>query len=163
MDDKLQNKLFKKYPSIFQDRKKSIKESCMPWGISTGDGWFNLIDSICSSLKNIENNNKGIKIIAEQVKQKFGTLRFYYRIDGSPERAIEGVNQINRIHGQVDGIMMLAHFMSEKICEDCGNPATMQTRGYISNICDDCSNKRIVEHQKLMEKAKKEFKNKKKK
>ena len=32
MKEELQDKLYKKYPSLFANKDKSIQESCMAWG-----------------------------------------------------------------------------------------------------------------------------------
>lgn len=149
MNKNLQNKLYKKYNSIFRDRSKSIQESCMPWGISVGNGWYSLIDSICIFIRNLEENNKDIKIVADQVKEKFGSLRFYYHLEGKLkprkllkqkiESDLELEDRRNVIIDRLDGAIDLAYYLSIRTCEDCGAPATIQTKGYISNICEDCS------------------------
>ena len=76
MKAELQQKLYDKYPLIFQDANKSMQETCMCWGISIGDGWYNLIDNLCEELTNIM-KKYDVTIIADQVKEKYGTLRFY--------------------------------------------------------------------------------------
>ena len=58
MDQELQNQLFEKYPEIFSNRLKSPTESCMSMGIECGNGWYNLINSICQI---VESLNKNIK------------------------------------------------------------------------------------------------------
>jgi len=59
MKQELQNKLFEKYPLIFQDKDKSMQETCMCWGIDCGDGWYWLLDKLCSNLQwNTDHNNK---------------------------------------------------------------------------------------------------------
>ena len=51
MKEELQKKLYEKYPLTFADKDKSAQESCMYWGIDTGDGWYDLIDDLCSKLE----------------------------------------------------------------------------------------------------------------
>lgn len=59
MKQELQQKLFDKYPKLFRQKDLSMNETCMCWGIETGDGWYSLIDSLCSHLQwNIDHNNK---------------------------------------------------------------------------------------------------------
>jgi len=43
------------------------------WGVQCGDGWFELIHSVSTLL-----SQHDTKIQAEQVKEKFGGLRFYH-------------------------------------------------------------------------------------
>lgn len=51
MDPKLDQYLCKKYPKIFSERDKSPQESCMHWGLECGDGWFSILDALCSSIQ----------------------------------------------------------------------------------------------------------------
>lgn len=101
MKTELQKKLFDKYPIIFQDRNKPMTETCMCWGVDTGDGWYNLIDKLCSELMYISKKHDVI-IIADQVKEKYGTLRFYYSVKlGNrwtyhPMLVIKVINDITR-------------------------------------------------------------------
>jgi len=123
MDKKLQDKLFKKYPEIFKQKDYSIKESCMPWGIETGNGWYWLIDQLCESIQSyIDHNDKGNQLEATQVKEKYGSLRFY----------TNGESDI--IHGMI----WLAERMSEYICEECGSTEDVQqTEGWIVSLCPE--------------------------
>ena len=125
MKQELDELLCKKYPKMFVNRNKSMQETAMCWGFSCGDGWFDLIDELCDSIQSyIDNNSRQDRIIpqviVEQVKEKFGTLRFYY----------QGGN--DTIHGMV----WFAESMSGKICEVCGNPGTRQSgNGWIYTAC----------------------------
>ena len=76
MKKELQNKLFSKYPKIFSKKDLTMQESCMAQGITCGDGWYNLIDVLCHCLQS-HSDRTGNQILAEQVKSKFGGLRFY--------------------------------------------------------------------------------------
>jgi hypothetical protein len=64
---------------------------------------------------------KGIpQVVAKQIKEKFGGLRFYY----------EGGN--DKIKGMVD----YASALSYHTCEECGAPnATQSTVGWIKTLC----------------------------
>ena len=124
MRQDLDELLCRKYPKMFVDRNKSMQETAMCWGFSCGDGWFDLIDELCDSIQSyIDNNSRQDRIIpqviVEQVKEKFGTLRFYY----------QGGN--DTIHGMV----WFAESMSGRICEKCGNPGTRQGEGWVFTTC----------------------------
>lgn len=59
-----------------------------------------------------------------QVKEKFGTLRFYY----------DGGNDI------IDGMVWLAEHQSGEICDTCGTTEnTYQTKGWIKTTCEKCT------------------------
>jgi len=126
MKKELQEKLFKKYPKIFKQRKLPMTETCMCWGIDTGDGWYALIDMLCSLLQWDIDRNKHAQIEAVQVKEKFGTLRFY----------------VNGSDAKQDGIIDFAELLSGSICEECGsNKDVKQTTGWIYTRCSDCMKK----------------------
>lgn len=80
MRQELQEKLVAKYPDIFRDTDKPHTVSLMCFGISVGDGWYQLLDTMCEKLTAIQTKT-GIVTKATQVKEKFGTLRFYYLRD----------------------------------------------------------------------------------
>ena len=60
------------------------------------------------------------QVVAVQVKEKFGTLRFYY--DGGDD--------------MIDGMVRMAESMSAVTCETCGAPGTTGGRGWISTLCE---------------------------
>jgi len=62
--------LYVKYPDLFCQKGQSPKETCMCWGIETGDGWIDLIDRMCQELK-----EKHPWVEFTQIKEKFGQLR----------------------------------------------------------------------------------------
>ena len=77
MNKELQDKLFEKYPKIFRQKDLSPQETCMCWGIACGDGWYDIIDTLCHQIQSYVDNNKISQVEALQVKSKWGTLRFY--------------------------------------------------------------------------------------
>ena len=84
MREELDKKLVEKYPKIFADRQGNMLETAMCWGFDHGDGWYWLLDQLCSAIQShIDSNNKFrseqiIQVVATQVKEKWGTLNFYY-------------------------------------------------------------------------------------
>lgn len=108
MRDELDKLLCDRYPKIFADRPRSIKESAMGFGFSCGDGWFDLIDTLCERLQHETDHNNAPQIIASQVKEKFGALRFYVRNGATDEQW---------------GMIAMAEAMSSRICDECGKPA----------------------------------------
>jgi len=73
--DSLTALLFGRYPGLYRGRHLSIRENLMSFGFSHGDGWFAIIDVLSALLE-----ARGV--MAMQVKEKFGTLRFYCRQGG---------------------------------------------------------------------------------
>lgn len=110
MRKELDDILCQKYPKIFADRGLDIKESCMGWGFSCKDGWFDLIDSLCGSLQLMADRGGAPQVVAKQVKEKFGTLRFYY----------SGGDEVT------SGMVIMAQALSARICEVCGAPGALE-------------------------------------
>jgi len=129
MNKKLEKQLYDKYPKIFAQKDLPMTQTCMCWGIDTEKGWYWLIDQLCSSIQSyIDNNpqNNIQQVECVQLKEKFGSMRFYY--DGGDET----------IHGMV----WLAEHMSYHTCEYCGCTKNVrQTSGWIKSLCTRCYNK----------------------
>jgi len=178
MREELDKKLVEKYPKIFRDRYAPMTHTCMCWGFSCGDGWFNIIDALCGNIQHhidwsrkqrlsdlrfnralkralngdrsaleryftyndgppnewaIKNADSAIErgtyreaksavrqVVASQVKEKFGGLRFYY--DGGDDC--------------IRGMASMAESMSYRTCEECGAPGKANSHGWISTLCD---------------------------
>lgn len=137
MKTELEQKLFNKYPEIFRQKDLSMKETCMCWGIECGDGWYNLIDMLCSILQFNTDKNNYPQVEAIQVKEKFGGLRFYYNI-----LAKEDDKYYERHCGSIEGTISFVEYLSEKVCERCGSNKNVEaTKGWISHLCEDCMKK----------------------
>jgi len=95
-----------------------------------GDGWVPVLDQLATDLKAL-----GWTGGLDQVKEKFGYLRFYYRRDGIPEDKLEMAQTL------VDE----ATFTCSKRCEDCGSTSDVTTdasagRYWIRTMCAACRN-----------------------
>lgn len=128
MKTSLQEKLFQKYPKIFKNKDSDPKESPMSWGITCGDGWFNIVDSLCHTIQT-HCDRTGTQVHAEQVKEKFGGLCFY--VDNNIDRYVAGaISAANRISGVT--------------CDVCGAPGDKNYSGWIKTRC--------VAHTKILKK-----------
>lgn len=123
--------LCKKYPKIFKDRDGSIVETCMAWGFECGDGWFDLIDTLCQQIQRYidwksrdfsEEEKQEFQVVAAQVKEKFGSLRFYY------------YGGDDTIHGMVS----MAEAISGRTCELCGNLGQLRSKRWQQTLCSSC-------------------------
>jgi hypothetical protein len=118
MNKKNYNALIKKYPKIIKT------------GMSCGDGWYWLLNNLCSQLQWDVDHNDAPQVVASQIKEKFGTLRFY----------------TNGTTDEQDGAIRLAEFMSASICENCGShEAKTQGKGWIVTMCKPCYAKYLKE------------------
>ena len=50
MKPELDKALCEKYPKIFVNRHADMSTTAMCWGLEVGDGWYNLIDTLCEAL-----------------------------------------------------------------------------------------------------------------
>jgi hypothetical protein len=91
-------------------------------GFECGDGWGDVIEALCCALQAATRNGSP-QVIAFQVKEKFGTLRFY--ADGADQRQA--------------GAIQMAELLSGMICEVCGNRGTLHRRasGWLRTRCED--------------------------
>ena len=145
MSPDLQNQLYVKYPEIFQEKDAPMSQTAMCWGCQHDDGWFDILDHLCASLTNLYSTGYMIKdeffsieppqVIFTTVKEKFGTLRVYHRLEFAAsvlERAslYPDVRKImDSYESYVDGMIHMAETMSGRICEDTGQSGELHVSG----------------------------------
>jgi hypothetical protein len=93
LSPELTTQLHTDYPLIFARQTR----------LDCGDGWFDLLDTLCWSLQT-ETSNGGPQVVAGQVKEKFGGLRFYAGPCNNAQR----------------GMIDMAQAVSFRICDVCG-------------------------------------------
>ena len=125
MKQELDEYLCKVFPKIFAERNLPMQETAMCWGFDCGDGWFNIINQLCQNIQHhIDWKNKEKEVVAQvvvsQVKEKYGTLRFYY--SGGDDT--------------IDGMVSMAESMSGVTCEECGNIGESNNGGWIKVLCE---------------------------
>lgn len=110
--------LFETFP--FFKPNKPLTHSLMGFGFECGDGWFELIKKLCEDIQAL-NRDKDFEVM--QVKEKYGSLRFY-------------------CYGSDDAIYDLiekAEKDSETICENCGKIGSIDyDAGWLSCRCEEC-------------------------
>ena len=123
MNKNLDEQLVKDFPNLYADRHADMSVTCMVWGFP-GDGWHDLIrkaSAIIESeiLKMPEEERPKYK--ASQVKEKFGTLRFYMTQE-TPEMT-----------AAIDE----AEYASAHTCETCGKPGKLMGGSWIKCVCSE--------------------------
>jgi len=118
--------LCKTYPEMFVDRHADMTTTAMCWGFSCGDGWFPILNQLCQNIQhhiNWKNKTETVvpQVVVQQVKEKFGTLRFYYQ--GGDE--------------YIAGLVSMAESMSGVTCEKCGNPGTRTGGSWVKTACKE--------------------------
>jgi len=142
MKEELDKLLCKRYPKIFRDKLAPMNKTCMYWDLSCGNGWFWLIDNLCNDIQShIDLVNENVQkygktkgnyyfemkeipqLVAVQVKEKLGSLRFY--CSGGDE--------------YTSALVSFAESLSNSICETCGSTENAgSTSGWIHTICKKC-------------------------
>jgi len=132
-----------------KQRDGAIKYNAMATQCKSGN--FDMFEEDMKDLTNLEYKAKRLaEIIAgdfrevpevvpqvtlDQVKEKFGTLRFYY--SGGDD--------------EISGMVRMAESMSGVTCEECSAPAETHGPGWIRTICEPCEQAREVKRAKDME------------
>jgi hypothetical protein len=97
---------------------KEIYKDCFP----VGEGWRPLVEKLVDDIIAIDPT-----IEISQVKEKFGTLRFY----------------VMSAADEVFDLIDKAEEESGKICEQCGTRENVTTKGgWLLTLCDRCREKR---------------------
>ena len=141
MNVELEKQLYDKYPELFSNKDKSIQSSCMAWGCEHGDGWYDILSSLCFMIKQYEDNDRWKTqynqkenpnyvsdyhpVKFDQIKEKYGGLRIYF--SGGDE--------------YIEGLVSMAESFSYQICEICGQRGKPTKGGWISTLCESCRNK----------------------
>lgn len=149
MDKEKINKLAEKYPKILRNLGGNPSETCMSWmhgEIACGDGWYDLLDNLMEFCQFHTDRNCYPQVVADQIKEKFGTLRFYYSFEDNPEleelkETVPDPKYAYRPAEMLEGAISFAEHMSGSICEKCGNPGTFRKGGWAVTECDNCYRK----------------------
>ncbi len=119
------NLLVQSCPLLFRGRDS--------YGFECNSGWFDIIATLCHDIEKLIAEMPEIERFHEpqwggefmygiaQVKEKYGTLRFY-------------------MHSEPDGAQDLieaAEIASSKTCEFCGKPGEIRRLSWIRTLCDE--------------------------
>ena len=120
------NKMETAYPKMFADRYG---------GFAVGAGWWPILEALCANIQShIDWRNRESEtvpqVVVEQIKEKFGGLRFYYQ--GGDE--------------QVHGMVRMAEAWADVACEECGAFGKRRSGGWIRTLCDQHE----AEHQERL-------------
>ena len=131
MREELDKLLCEKYPKMMVNRNLPMTETCMCWGFDCGDGWYNILNQLMGNIQHhIDWKNRNGEVVPQvtldQVKEKFGTLRFYYT----------GGDDV------IDGMVRMAEAMSGVTCEGCGNVGERKGGGWVHTYCEPCETER---------------------
>ena len=97
------------------------------WGASVdcGEGWWPIIAQLDRDIAAIEPDYE-----VDQIKEKFGGLRFYYP-GGTGNDA------------RIDELIAQAERPAAQTCELCGAPGRARATGWIRTVCDEHAEGRL--------------------
>ena len=137
MNHELELKLYEKYPKILKDCGGDMRVTCMAFWLETGDGWYKLLDETMGKIQYLcdlftKDNGAEVQLVADQLKEKLSTLRFYEHTIGATDLQ----DSILR------DIISKAESRSARICELCGEHGeTCSKWGWLSTLCYSCARK----------------------
>jgi hypothetical protein len=155
----LDEALCAKYPLIFKDRNADMRTTAMCWGICTGDGWYNILDTLCGLLtSDYRSAQSRYDFIKNKVNQplwegsnKIVTQEMIDDAKANLDEEILKVPVAVQVKEKFGGLRFyvqaatdkhynyinFAESMSYKICEVCGSPGERYTDGWHTVLCDE--------------------------
>jgi hypothetical protein len=157
MRHELDEALCAKYPLIFKDRNADMRTTAMCWGLECGDGWYNIIDTLCGLLTS---EYRGAKNRYEHLMETgvgnvlYGTKTVTQEdIDEAKARLDEETAKVPvavQVKEKFGGLrfyvqaatdkhyqyITFAESMSYRTCESCGAPGKTYTDGWHTTLCD---------------------------
>jgi len=130
-----------KYPKILQNLGGDPSQTCMSWmhdGIAVDDGWIPLLEEIFKFCQFQHDNNGYPQLVASQIKEKFGSLRFYHYFEDCDSENAENGKKFHRTKDYLEGAIDFACYNSSKICEVCGKPGAIKGQRWVKALCDEC-------------------------
>jgi hypothetical protein len=117
--DEFVKRMEETYPKMFANKYG---------GFAVGEGWWPILETLCANIqshidwqnKNHEKHPVVPQVVVEQIKEKFGGLRFYYQ--GGDDN--------------VHGMVRMAESWAANCCEECGAPGVRRGGGWIRTLCD---------------------------
>jgi hypothetical protein len=130
MKEELQLELVKKYPKILKHFRGDPMQTCMAWGFEVEDGWYNLLDECMKKMQYFcdlcSRDGREVQVVADQIKEKYGDLRFYVSVYGA-----------DKIEDDIiDDIIYEAERKSRNTCEVTGENGVLCKRGgWFKTLC----------------------------
>lgn len=97
-------------------------------------GWYDILTELSLKIERILEQHGDTRLVCEgeediyiemfavQVKEKYGTLRFYMSCENE----------------DIARLIQEAEIVSYKTCEICGSPGTMRNNGWVTVRCENC-------------------------
>jgi hypothetical protein len=120
-------------------------------------GWYPIVDTLCNEIKRELGFELSKQFSVEQIKEKFGTLRFYWSLcnrgdmhldvfspDGAVRSSVVTIEpslaaDAAAVNGACDRLRELvdeACEASARVCQRCGAPGSLRPLGWVQTLCD---------------------------
>lgn len=153
--DEFDKMMCAKYPKMFKNRFKPMTETCMCWGFDIGPGWYKIIEETCGKLQ-LLSDAFGLQAVAAQIKEKFGTLRFYFDIEDAD--VVSKTKEERKIAADIMyDIVTRAEEETAYTCEACGERGTLRGTGWVVTLCDKDWEGYQKERCNIFDKAKEKY------
>lgn len=127
MNEELENRLKVMSPEFLRELHGDVMKTCMHFGFECGDGWYKPLEKLCLKAQEMNTKMTDMKVVAKQIKSKFGMLCVYYDIvDEDSEKDIYERPRVPR--SQIEEkykefFLAVSKAMSEceDTCEICGS------------------------------------------
>lgn len=160
MKKELQEKLFKQYPGLFIQKDWTPQQTCMCWGITCGDGWYNIINNLCHLISleingPVQTIEKYEKHIVDELctpgitidNQKISVYKNIIKNESKKLKPPIQFTQIKEKYGSlrvytnyhdetIESYIDFAELMSSTTCEICGAPGTINNKGWLKTRCE---------------------------
>ena len=176
MREELELKLQEEFDFMWQNNVDEERELYRRWGCECSDGWYGIIYDCCKQIKE-RYVQVGMEMDFEpaQIKEKWGTLRFYYgykdapcgiaamefigsgiSIRFAPDRGTEDADSEEecnkrKLRKDIARIVRNAEERSKTTCEWCGDMKTASLRTdlgvWVCTLCDSCVGKYIEKRE----------------
>jgi len=157
MRKELDEALCAKYPLIFKDRHENMQHTAMCWGLECGDGWYNIIDTLCGLLTSeyrgaksryehlletgVGNVLYGTKTVTQEeldkAKAKLDEETLKVPVASQVKEKFGGLRfYVQAATDKHYQYITFAESMSYRTCEQCGSPGKTYTDGWHTTLCD---------------------------
>lgn len=160
MTPELEATLVKRYPEIFKEAGGDPAQTCMAFGLEVGDGWYDLIDTLCSQLvgRLRQEQRKLDYLVENEGKDVYGGVvdrnkinEQILKVEKEMERVPVAAQVKEKFGGlrfytnnstpEQDSVISLAEAMSERICEHCGDKGMQYPIGWVRTLCSEHADK----------------------
>jgi len=144
---------YEEFAAMMEERYPSMFEGSYG-GFAIGPGWWTIVERLCANIQSHERGtNKARKLLLEsnpynipipdevstvvvqQIKEKFGGLRFYH-VGGD---------------SMIDGMITMAEAWAAHTCEECGEPGKFRTGGWFKTLCDEHEAERQAKNTRVID------------